>query len=357
VQPRATDSLDLRALGRELGFRYALEGAVRRAGATVRVSVQLSDAATGTHLWAESYDRELEGAGLLAVQDDVTDRVVATVADPYGVLVRSMASALRDRPLEELTASDLVLRFFAYWHQVREDEHARLRAALERRLEREPAHADGWACLARLYSHEHSHHLNPLPGSVPRARKTAERAVEIDPVCQMAWESLADASYFARDLGAFHTAAERAMSLNPRNTNTVATMAVLIAMAGDPERGVLLARRAMALNPHHPGWYQVPLVFDLLRRREYEQALQATKRINMPGFFWAHLLAAAIAGRLGRPDEARAGLESLRGHFPSYREELERYRELWIRDAAVWAQLVEGLAEAEALASATGTTT
>ena len=109
-------SLDVRAIGRELGARYALEGAVRKAGSAVRVSVQLVDASTGTHMWAETYDRDLAGAGIFKLQDDITDRVVATVADPYGVLVRSMALAVRDRPVEELSARELALRCSAYSH-------------------------------------------------------------------------------------------------------------------------------------------------------------------------------------------------------------------------------------------------
>jgi serine/threonine protein kinase len=251
----AGQSLDVRAVCRELGARYALEGGVRKGGGTVRVSIQLLDASTGTHLWAETYDRDLAGAGSLAAQDDVTDRVVATVADPFGVLVRSMALALRDRPLEELTASELVLRFFAYWPQARPDEHARLRSALERQLEREPAHAEAWAYLSVLYGQEHYHRFNPRPDPLGRARQAAQRAVEIDPTSQMAWEALAEASYHARDPGTFRTAAERAVALNPRNSSVVALAAMHMACGGDWDRGAELTRRAMALNPHHPGWY------------------------------------------------------------------------------------------------------
>ena len=75
-------------------------------------------------------------------------------------------------------------------------------------------HAEAWACLSRLCSQEHAFRLNPRPGSVERAREAARRAVEIDPTCQLGWEALAEASYFARDLGAFRNAAERAMALN-----------------------------------------------------------------------------------------------------------------------------------------------
>ena len=345
-------SLDVRTLGRELGARYALEGAIRKAGTTIRVSAQLLDTSTGAHLWAETYDRDLAGTGIFKVQDEITDRVVATVADPFGVLVRSMAAAVRGRPLEELTATELVLRFFAYWHQIRPDEHARLRTALEQKLEREPAHPDAWAYLSRLYSHEHQHRLNLLPDSVERARTAARRAVEIDPTCQAGWEALAEASYFARDLGTFRNAAERAMSLNPRNTSTVALMGVLISYSGEWDRGTDIMRRSMELNPHHAGWYHFPLFFDHYRRREFDEALDTTKRINMPEFFWTHAAAAAASGRLGRKEEARAALGTLRSLLPGYRQELGPTLGLWIVDGTVVEQVMEGLAEAEALVDA-----
>jgi len=91
-----------------LGARYVLDGSVRRAGSTVRVSVRLVDAETGSHLWAENYDRDL-GEGTFALQDDIASRVVATVADDSGVLVRSMAVTLKDRPIEELSVTELAL--------------------------------------------------------------------------------------------------------------------------------------------------------------------------------------------------------------------------------------------------------
>ena len=322
---------------------------MRKAGSAVRVSVQLVDASTGTHMWAETYDRDLAGAGIFKLQDDITDRVVATVADPYGVLVRSMALAVRDRPVEELSARELALRCSAYWHHIRPDEHARLRAALERTLEREPMHAEAWACLSRLYSQEHEFRLNPLPDSVERAREAARRAVEIDPTCQLGWEALAEASYFARDLGTFRNAAERAMALNPRNTSALAFMGVLISHGGEWDRGVEIMQRSMELNPHHPGWYHFPRFFDHYRKREFDQALATTKRMNMPEDFWTHAVTAAASGRLGRKEEARAALDALRSLMPGYREELGPTLGLWILDAPVVEQVMEGVAQAEAL--------
>ena len=85
----------------------------------------------GGHLWAETFDRQLTTANVFDVQDDLTNRMVATVADSAGVLVRSMAGSIRDRDADDLSLDELVLRYFAYLETVRRDEHASLRAAFE----------------------------------------------------------------------------------------------------------------------------------------------------------------------------------------------------------------------------------
>src|SRR6202007_970081 len=80
---------DERKLGAELGARYVVEGSIRKQGSAIRVSARLIDTQTGAQLGAETYDRGLEVSTIFAVQDDVASRIVATVADSYGVLVNS----------------------------------------------------------------------------------------------------------------------------------------------------------------------------------------------------------------------------------------------------------------------------
>ncbi|MGA8765078.1 MAG: hypothetical protein WB562_19575 [Candidatus Sulfotelmatobacter sp.] len=95
---------------------------------------------------------------------------MTTVADGYGVLVRSMAAPTRGRKVEELSASELVLRYYAFMQQVNPLEHAVLRAGLERVLERQPNHATAWACLSSLYQLEYFDRLNPQEKALERAR-------------------------------------------------------------------------------------------------------------------------------------------------------------------------------------------
>src|SRR5437764_2028187 len=85
---------DERALGAKLGARYVLEGSIRKGGSGILVGAQLLDAQTGAQLWAETYNRDLQTSTIFDAQDDIAARIVATVADSYGVLVHSMRAAL-----------------------------------------------------------------------------------------------------------------------------------------------------------------------------------------------------------------------------------------------------------------------
>ena len=339
---------DIRTVGRELGARYVIEGSIRKRGRAIRVSAQLMDAVSGTQLWAEAYDREISDAGAFQVQDDLTDHIVTTVADGYGVLVRSMAAPTRDRKVEALSASELVLRYYAFMQQVNPQEHAVLRAGLERALEREPNHATAWACLSNLYQLEYFDRFNPREKPLERAREAAWRAVKIDPACQMGWKELAAFHFFSRDFTAFRETAERALSLNPRDGTTLAFMAIMIAFSGDWERGVALAQRAIELNRHHPGWYNNVAFHHHYRKGEYEEALQAAKKINMPEFHWMHLATAAACGMLGRHEEARRAIESLRKYNATFLD-LANVREdigMWDPDKDEVERLLQGLQKA-----------
>ena len=107
-----------------------------------------------THLWAETYDRDLTTGEIFAVQDDITNRVVATLAGAEGVLTRSGASKLKAKPTGSLDAYEAVLRTFSYWDRQTPDEHLEVRETLERAVEIDPQYGHAWACLSILYLDE-----------------------------------------------------------------------------------------------------------------------------------------------------------------------------------------------------------
>lgn len=324
----AHELLDVRSAGKALGARYVMEGSLRQAGTKVRIAVQLVDTTTGAHLWAETYDRPFSPETVFELQDDVVSRIVCTVADSHGVLPHSMSEAVRSKSSDQLSPYEALLHSFGYFERLSAEQHAVTRDNLERAVQQAPGHAECWAMLTILYAEEHIHGFNPRPDSLGRALAAARRAVETGPSNHRAYHALATVLFYRRELQAFRNAADRAIALNPMDGYAAAYQGFLTAYAGDWERGCALAERARKLNPHHPGWYWFPSVFNAYRKRDYRSALDAALKINMPRFWREHLALAVIYGQLGEREAARAALRQLlllKSEFAtSARQELEK---------------------------------
>src|SRR5712691_9511967 len=295
---------DERALGAKLGARYVLEGSIRKGGYAIRVSAQLVDAQTGAKLWAETYNQDLQTSSIFAVQDDVAARIVATVADSYGVLVHSMRSAMRQKDDVHLTPVEWQFQYFAYREQITPSAHAALKSRLERAAERDDRQSDLWACLAQIYVDEYAFGFQGDATSLDRALAAGRRAVELDRANQFALVALAQVHFFRQDLAAFGPAAERGMALNPLNTDALGILGLQIVHTGEFERGTAIVRRAMELNANHAGWMHFAPLWEHFHKGEYEQALERANRVDVPGLFWPYLVVASACGHLGRRAEA-----------------------------------------------------
>lgn len=341
----AHTELDVRAVGRELGAQYVMEGSLRQAGARLRIAVQLIDAHSGAHLWAETYDRTFHPEEIFALQDDLVPKIVSTVADTYGVLPRTMGEALRNRDPQQLTPYEGVLRSFAHFPRLSTAEHAAAEAGLERAVQQAPSYADGWAMLSMLYREEYTHGFNRKPDPIGRAHTAARRAVEAAPSNHLAYHALASAQFFRRELQAFGNSAEKAVALNPMDGFTTAYIGSLIAYAGNWERGCALVEHARSLNPHHPGWYWFPSFFDAYRKNQYRAALDFALKVNMPGFWRTAFALAAAYGQLGEQEAARTAVRELLAVRPDFpvvaHEELEKW---W--NAPLVEHLLQGLRKA-----------
>jgi TolB-like protein/cytochrome c-type biogenesis protein CcmH/NrfG len=326
---------------------YAIDGQIRQAGSSVRIGVKLVRVTNGETLWSQNFDRQLHD-DFFSLQDDVANRIVTTIGDPTGVLARTMLASIASLAAGQLTIAELTLRFYAYNERLNQEEHAQLREAFERALEREPTAAEGWACLAQLYRHEYSQDLNPLPDPLERQRRAAARAVELDANSQMAWVSLASAHLFARDGAGLHLAVDRAVELNPLNAVALTMCAQYLSAAGDHERAVALAERALLLKPQRPGWLHMPAFGYHFVRANYEEALREAKAINLPKFAIGAIAEASAAGMLGKVEEARTALRAIEEHNPHCLDP-DRAREAlgkWVWDESYLDALIEGFRKA-----------
>lgn len=341
----AGDSSDVRAIGKELGARYVMEGSLRQAGTKLRLAVQLVDTTTGAHLWAENYERSFSPDAIFELQDDLVPRIVSTVADQYGALVHSMSESLRGRSAASYSAHEAVLRGFGYLERLTPEEHCEVREILEAAVESAPNHSDCLAMLSVIYDHEHAYGYNVRPNPLGRAHAAAQRAVAAAPASLLAHYALATVLFFQKDFSAFRTAAERTLALNRMDASTTAGLGLFIAEAGDWEYGLGVVERAIELNPHHPGWYHFPAFFYAYHRRDYRGALAIALKINIPGYLHTHTALAAVYGQLGEQERARAALRELRALAPDFGVIAREAYGKWL-DAELTEHLIDGLRKA-----------
>jgi TolB-like protein len=341
----SSESDDVRSIGKELGARYVMEGSLRQAGNKLRLAVQLVDAITGAHLWAETYERTLRTEDVFALQDDLVPRIVSTVADAYGVLPRTMSQAVRSKNPAELTPYEALLRSFSYAERVTAEEHADAKAALEQAVQQAPGSSDCWAMLSILLADEYIHGFGSAPDPLERALHAARRGVDTGSSNHKAHQALAWALFFRKEAQASRNAAERTLALNPMDACATVYMGFTIALGGDWERGCALVRQAIDLNPNHPGWYWYAPFLDAYRKNDFRGALTIALKISMPGFSLGQVALAAAYGQLGEAEAGQAAVRELLALKPNYaavaRHELGK-----VCSPTLVEQLIDGLRKA-----------
>ena len=184
---------DVAEIAEDLGVDYVVEGSVRRGGNTVRITAQLIDAATESHVWAETYDRDLTTENLFAIQDDIAAQIAATIGGARGAITLARLGQVRRKPSARLDTYECVLLWFETRDVYTDEIHLRARDCLERTVELDPTYAEGWAALASIYELQVRQGFNATQeyDALQRAIDAAERALKLDPSSQLAHVALA----------------------------------------------------------------------------------------------------------------------------------------------------------------------
>jgi adenylate cyclase len=297
-------AVDVRQVGRELGVRYVLEGAVRKAGDRVRITAQLLESETGAHLWADRYDGKLED--VFDLQDQTTEKVVGVV-EP-SLRQWEIERSRRKRP-ENLHAYDLYLRALPHVASAMPAD-ARIAAGfLEDALRLDPNYAAAHAFIAWC------HEICFMRGGFDEADKIAGLrhahtaiASGTDDATTLAVAALV-IDILSKDHKAALSAIERALSLNPSSATALYWGALIHASSGNSAAATAYANRALRLSPFDPVAFAAHgalghVAFQEARYDEaascYAKAVQANPRFSL--YYFVQAIALALAGRV---EEAR----------------------------------------------------
>jgi adenylate cyclase len=287
-------AVDVSRFARELGVQYVVEGSVRKAGKRVRITVQLIDAATNRHVWAERYDRDLED--IFAIQDEVTTAIVATLPGRIEAATRDRVARLTT---ENMAAYECVLAGKLLHHRSNREDNARAQQLLERAIELDPsyAHAHAWkACvLGQTWVYNWCESRPETELVISDALRTAQALDDND--CDV-HRILAAINIVQdnHDQAVYHQA--RALSLNPNDDLIVVQEGEILTWLGRADEGIEWIRKAMRLNPYHPERFWSHLGRACFVARRYGEAVDALKCISQPDAA-QHALLAACHARLG----------------------------------------------------------
>ena len=290
-------------VGRALGVRYVLEGSVRKAGERVRISAQLLDAATGYHVWAERYDRDLED--IFALQDEVTQRIVAALRVK---LTASERERLTCGCPGDVEAYDRCLRAVEHFYRHTKECNAEARRLFEEAIARDPDYATCYVYLARTYSTEWAMMWTDDRGALDRAFELARKAIVMDPALPAARVALAYVLLWKKQNEDAVAEARTAVALNDNDADAHAALADVLSWTGRYEEAQEALARALRLNPHPPVRYLSTLGRIYLGLGRHDDAVAAFARAlaQDPGYAGAHAFLSVAYAEMGRAQEARA---------------------------------------------------
>jgi adenylate cyclase len=335
-------SVDIRDVGKKLGVRHVLEGSVRKAGVRMRINVQLIDAETGGHVWAERFDRDIED--IFMVQDELTREIVRTLK-----VALSGGEEARREDLGKVDgeAYDCLIRARNCLLQFTPTAAIESRAMLERALVLEPNLAQAYAYLAILIGVEYSNEWNGRTADdLEEGLRLAHKACEADPSQAIAHQALGQVLLWKRRLEDAEHATRRACELAPSFSGAIGSLGNVLHFAGRHEEALECFARALRLDPNMNLWIhgQGRALFVLGR---YEEAEACFKRrlIHMPGSDVSRAYLASLYGHTDRHDAARRAWAELMEVHPEYRI-ARTLRVLPYRDPAPLERLLQGLRKA-----------
>ncbi|CAN7586632.1 adenylate/guanylate cyclase domain-containing protein [Variovorax sp. LjRoot84] len=335
-------NVDIKDVGRKLGVRHVLEGSVRKVGMRVRINVQLIDAESGGHVWAERYDRDLED--IFSVQDEVTRKIVHTLEV---TLTGSERARRQDRGKVNVEAYDCLIRAKSCIRDFNAAALVEARAMLERALAIDPGLAQAYAGLAICSGVEYVNAWNGRTASdLEQALALARKACEADAFEAVSHHALAVALMWLRRLDEAESAARRAIELDPNSSQSHGALGNVLHFTGRHEQALESLERALRLDPEFNLWMHA-LGRALFALGRYNEAEATFKRrlIHMPASDVTRAYLASLYGHTDRQDEARRVWRELMAINPQYTIE-HTMRVLPYRNPAPLEQFVEGLRKA-----------
>jgi adenylate cyclase len=340
-------AVDVRTLGRELGVRYLLEGSVRKSGDRIRVTAQLIDAATGSHLWGDRYDRNLDD--IFVIQDEITTSVVGRIGPE--LLAAEHARASR-KPPENLDAWECTIRALFLSSRLSEEASREALTLIDRAIRSDPDYAQALGLKSWIVVWRSIQGWDDMARALEEAKSASARALAANEEEPWAWLGQGCVGIAARDDADFTISAmAQAVQLNPNFALAHGLLGNAYAFAGRSAEALASIDRAVRLSPREvfQGAFAQQYAFAYFQAANYRLGLEFAQKAHQlrPGHSYPMVVGAACAGHLGDVRSSVPLVKDLKTALPTISA-------AWVESTAPYVlaedrqRLIEGLARAGA---------
>jgi adenylate cyclase len=321
-----------------LGVAFVVEGSVRKSEDTFRINAQLIETTTGTHIWAERYDRSQED--IFAVQDEVVEQIVEALRV---VLTPDDIQRLETRYTSDLEAFDHVLRGWWYYGQFSPESNIQARLMFSNALEADPTYADAMTGMGFTYYEEWAQVWTLDKGVLERARDLAMESLNLDEAQKNAHTLLGHVYSWTDQHELAIAEQERAVELAPNDSRALRDLGEALLFAGRTQEGIEFIKRGMALDPHYGVAFPLVLGMAYSVQERYDEALtvfEEALRLN-PNTVHALIALAGCHVGLGNLEEAQQYVIRAKALNPQISIDLLKSR-LPFKNPSTTTQLLEG---------------
>ena len=309
-------AVHMKQVADELGVGYVLEGSVRKGGDRVRITAQLNDVTTGSHIWAERYDREL--ADVFAVQDEIAEAIVAAI-EPQLYAAENFRA--QRKPPDSMDAWDLVMRALSHFWRVTRQDNLVAQALLEKAIAIDAGYGRASGVLAA--SHIFCAHMgwSDKERVASIAEDAALAAIRADGEDPWAHYALGHVRLIARRLDDSLAELELALRLNPNFALAQGYYGLTLSYCARWREAALAANRALRLSPRDPllAIYRGIAAYAEFVGRNYDEAMRLARQAlrERADFVGAHRVLTAAAGMAAQTEVAADALCELRRAQPN----------------------------------------
>ncbi|WP_459573812.1 winged helix-turn-helix domain-containing tetratricopeptide repeat protein [Cupriavidus sp. 8B] len=345
--------MDVRRIASELGARYIVEGSIRKSGDRIRVVAQLSDGVSGSHLWAERYDRELHD--MFAVQDEIARKIVAELSAALSPVEVALCPGVASGGTTHMEAYQCFLRGRAMQRGATQNVAVFERTSdlFRQAIALDPDYPAPYAALGMALAHAYYNRWTDDPErSLAEAEELVDKTIERDPGEPFAHGVAALVAMYRKDFRRWALEVDEALSLNPNFAPALSLRATLNIYSGHPRVAIRDLERAMRLDPYFTQGYLHHLGVAHIVAGDYETAVAILREriLLVPQTDMSRAYLASALGNLGYLDEARGVWDELIAINPAY-SFADRIARMPFRNPEDLARIAKGLDRAGLLTS------